>query len=187
MEHVSYSLQYKSVQIWTRVKSQVKSKQVKTCPKNPLKYQFQKLYFLSESSELPRQVSFTNNEELNNSSSSTNPDGATPRKSDAGRTRKKKRKRKSTTKVMSKVMAVRQQQQKLTFSGFETNSSVKDSSSNTNTSTSGTASTSGGACASTTTTRWEMSAETLLTMTRTFLRYVPEVNKLFYLIFFSPF
>ena len=58
--------------------------------KKPLKYQFQNLYFLSESSELPRQVSFTNNEELNNSSSSTNPDGATPRKSDASRTRKKK-------------------------------------------------------------------------------------------------
>merc|ERR1712045_392547 len=73
---------------------------------------------------------------------------------------------------MSKVMAVRQQQQKLTFSGFETNSSDKDLSSNTSTSTS--ASTSGGACASQTTTRWEMSAETLLTMTRTFLRYVPE-------------
>ena len=136
------------------------------------KYQFQNICSL-ESSELPQQVSFTN-EELN--SSSSNPDGATPRKS--GR---KKRKRKSTTKVMSKVMAVRQQQQKLTFSGFETNSSDKDSSSNTNTSTS--ASTSGGACASTTTTRWEMSAETLLTMTRTFLRYVPEVNKFLLNIF----
>ena len=50
---------------------------------------------------------------------------------------------------MSKVMAVRQQQQKLTFSGFETNSSHKDSSSSTSTG----ASTSAGTETSTRSTR----------------------------------
>ena len=75
-----------------------------------------------------------------------------PNNSPGATSRNKVSKKRKKSKVMSKVMAVRQQQQTAP-TGFEPGQSESPP------------------------TRWDLSAQSLLNMTRTFLRHVPEVCK----------